>query len=101
MGRVGGWLARVLGAVPASEMDGIRLTGRSWEFSRRQIDPAEFFRALPPLVTKDSKLVLEGGAPPPQVRQFLSEHGVTPDVKVARGTAWPRTPVFHVPATPL
>jgi hypothetical protein len=99
VGRIGAWLGRLLNAVPADELGGIELEGPRWEVSGRHIDQAEFFRALSDLVPDGSILFLEGGAHPPPVKRFLEQHAVPPEAKVALGTLWPRSTVFHVRAT--
>ena len=98
MRRVGTWLARLIGAVPPKEMEGIRLEGESREVDGRRIDGPRFFSALGMLVPPGSVLVLEGGAHPPALADFLERNAVPPQMKVARGTLWPRAPVFHVAA---
>jgi hypothetical protein len=100
MGRIGRVIARLLNAVPAEEMEGIRLQGPFWEIDGRRVDYAEFFRRLPDLVSDEAILFLEGGSHSAELTRFMSEHAVPPAEKVARGTVWPRASVFHVPSKP-
>lgn len=99
MGRIGAWLARILNAVPLEEMHGLELEGPSWEVATRRVDQANFFRALPTLVSEECFLVLEGGAHPPALEHFFAGHAIAPQAKIARGTVWPRASVVHIPAT--
>jgi hypothetical protein len=80
-------------------MAGVQLEGPYWEISHRGVDHAEFFRRIPALVPEGSVLVLEGGSPSPQLREFLREHAIAPATEVARGTVWPRSDVVHIPAS--
>jgi len=100
MGRVGAWLGRLLNAVPPQEMAGIELEGPCWEVSGHRVDQAEFLRALQGLVPAGSILFVEGGAHPAPLRRLLEEHAVPPEAKVALGTVWPRSTVFHLQVTP-
>lgn len=99
MGRVGTWLARLVGAVPPHEMDGIRLEGPYREVSGHGLDPARFLRALAAFVPAGSTLMLEGGDHDDETRALLAKSSIPPPVIVARGTIWPRAQVFHLPAT--
>jgi hypothetical protein len=100
VGRIGKILARLLNAVPAEEMEGIRLRGLFWEVEVERLDHAAFLRRLPDLVSNEAVLVLEGGAHPVGLRRFLEAHAVPAQANVARGTVWPRATVFHVPTRP-
>jgi len=99
MGRVRAWLGRLFNAVPSEEMEGIQLQGPCWEVAGRRVDQADFFRALAGFVPEGSILFLEGGAHPAPVRKFLEEHAVPQEAKIALGTVWPRSTVFHLQAT--
>lgn len=90
MRRFGAWLAQLLGAVPSEEMAGAGLEGDHWELDGRGLPAAPFFRAFAELVPAGSVLVLEGGAHPPALGEFLERTSVPPRLKVARGTIWPR-----------
>lgn len=99
MGRVGQWLRRLFNVAPVEEMEGIRLEGLCWEVEGRNVDPVEFFRALADLVPDAAILYVEGGSHPEPVRRLLEENTVPEKAKVARGTVWPASSVFHLPAT--
>ena len=99
MSRFGAWLGRMVEAVPSEELQGAHLHGPFWEVGHRGVDPAEFFRKLPTLVPEGCILVLEGGSPSPQLKAFLEQNAVAPEVKVARGTVWPREDLVHLPAS--
>jgi hypothetical protein len=90
-------MSRVLNAVPPEEMEGLHLTGPSWEVPGKHLDHSAFLRSLPVLVGTDAVLFLEGGAHPSDIKQFLKSHCVD-GPKIARGTIWPRAEIFHVPA---
>ena len=42
--------------------------------------------------------MLEGGAHSDELRAYLESNSISPVVKVARGTIWPRAELFHLPA---
>jgi hypothetical protein len=86
-------------AVPPEEMGGIMLEGPCWEVAGRRVDQAGFFRALSRLVPERSFLFVEGGEHPPLLKQLLEDQSIVGQLKIARGTIWPRSPVFHLPAT--
>jgi hypothetical protein len=54
---------------------------------------------MPELLPADAVLVLEGGRQPEDLRAFVKKHEVSPNVKMAAGTAWPRPTIHHLPAT--
>ena len=99
MSRFGDWVARLVNAVPSDEMKGLQLIGEAWDVDADALAPSVLLRNLTSLVGTDATLFLEGGAHPPPLRQFLQLHQVD-GVRIARGTIWPREPVFHLPATP-
>jgi hypothetical protein len=100
MGLLGKIVARVLGAVPPEERDGIRLdtTQPYWEVSG-ETDFLSLFEALPDFLPEDSVLYFEGGAPRGELLEFLEAQKVPERAHVAYGTIWPRPRVFHLPAT--
>jgi hypothetical protein len=99
MGRFTAWLARLFNAVPAEEMAVAQLEGPYWKMAYKGVDHADFFRRLAALVPEGSVLVIEGGSRSAALQAFLAEHGVPPTTTVARGTAWPRSDVIHLPAS--
>ena len=94
-----GFLAKLFGATPREEMEGISL-GRdaAWEVSAVSDLPA-FLRALPRLLAPDSVLYLEDGTPPKKIKAFLDSHCLPEISRLAMGTIWPKPQTFHLPAT--
>lgn len=95
-----GWLARLFGAVPKEEMDGIRLSTAAsyWEVDGPKTFE-EMFNALRGWVPQDAVLYFEGGSTDAEIDNFMAKHSVPEVSHVALGTIWPRPKVFHVPAT--
>ena len=96
-----GWLARLFGAAPKEEMEGVHLDTRQpcWEVD----SPTTFsavLRALRGWLPEDAILYIEGGSPGAQIGDFLTAHSVPERAHLAMGTIWPRPKVFHVPASP-
>jgi hypothetical protein len=100
MGTVSHWLSRLLGCVPADELEGIRLEPQAhWEVSPPDWAAVpDFLRLLPTLMPSGSVLYLEG-RPASAVRAYLEARAATDTTKVAMGTIWPRPLVFHVGMT--
>jgi hypothetical protein len=100
MGLLGRIVAKVLGAVPPEERDGIRLdtTHLYWEVSGRTDFPS-LFEALSDLLPEDSVLYFEDGAPRGALLEYLEAQEVPERARVAYGTIWPRPRVLHLPAT--
>jgi hypothetical protein len=96
-----GFLARLFGAVPKAEREGIMLDYRTpqWKISKSK-DLPSFLRALIDLLPPGSMLYFEGGSPSGKLLAFLNERSVPEQSHVAMGTIWPRPKIFHVPATP-
>jgi hypothetical protein len=57
-----------------------------------------FLEDVREVAPEGSVLVLEG-KPTADVRELLEEVRIEPDVQIARGTAWPKRDLFHIPAT--
>ena len=95
-----GWLARLFGATPKEELDGIRLNTREpyWELEGKTDFPL-LLRALVDLVPDDSMLYFEGGFPEGKLLDFFNAKAVPEQTHVAVGTIWPRPRYYHVPAT--
>jgi len=95
-----GLLAKIFGAVPAKEREGIHLDCKTpqWKISKAKNLPA-FLKALADLAPSDSILYLEGGTPPKELLGFLEQHSVPEQAHVAMGTIWPRPITYHLPAT--
>ena len=95
-----GWLARLLGAVPREERDGI---GLDCSVSHWQLDGTRcaetFLTALRGWLPDGAMLYFEGGSPDDEIRAFMARHAVPERVHVAMGTIWPRPSVFHVPVS--
>lgn len=96
-----GLLAKILGAVPQEEMDGIRLDMAHpfWEVAG-ETDFPSLLSALSDLLPSESMLYFEGGVHSDVLLKFLRQHEMPAVAKVAYGTIWPKPSVFHLPATP-
>lgn len=93
-----GFLARLFGAVPKEERRGIRLLdAEPWCVTATK-DVERFVRVLPLLMPSGSVVYFEDTAEP-HVRSYLQSVSVPPQVRVARGTIWPRPDCYHVPVT--
>lgn len=92
------WLRRLLGTIENSPGE-VSLRGRCWRVTGDALDDPAFFRNFPLLLPADAVLVLEGGRHSKELEGFLREHQLTPALKLAVGTSWPRRPIYHVPAT--
>lgn len=57
-----------------------------------------FLEDLREVAPEGSILVIEG-KPTQDVRGFLERVRIKPEVRIARGTLWPKRDFFHVPAT--
>jgi len=92
------WLRRLLSTLenPAGTAS---LRGQCWRVTGEALEHPAFFRNLPLLLPADAVLVLEGGRHPKELEGFLNEHQLTPALKLAAGTFWPRGRTYHVPAT--
>jgi hypothetical protein len=96
-----GWLAKIFGAVPNEQMEGIHLDLEQpfWEVSG-ETDFPSLLRALVHFLPGGCIVYFEGGSPNKALNSFFAEHAVPEQAHVAFGTIWPRPKVFHVPATP-
>ena len=85
-----GLLAKIFGAVPAKEREGIHLDYKTpqWKISKAKDLPA-FLKALADLAPADSILYIEGGTPPKQLLSFLEQHCIPEQTHVAMGTILP------------
>lgn len=93
-----GFFARLFGAVPKEERDGIRLAdAEPWCVSPTK-DVGRFVRALPTLVPAGSIVYFEDTGEA-HVRQYLESIAIAPQTRVAVGTIWPRPDCHHVPLT--
>ena len=81
-----GWLARLLGAVPKEEMDGIRLDTQRpyWEVDGPRTF-GELFRTLQGWLPEGAILYFEDGSPDAQINDFLATHSIQENVHVAMG----------------
>jgi hypothetical protein len=93
-----GFLARLFGAVPREEQDGIRLTEAEPWLLRPTKDVARFLRALPSLVPENSIAYVEGTGEA-HVAKCLQRVSIQPQVRVAIGTIWPKPDSYHLPLT--
>lgn len=95
-----GWLAKLFGAAPKKELDGICLsTAESyWEVDGPKTFE-EMFDVLKGWVPEGAVLYFEDGSPDEEIDKFLTTNSVPERSHVALGTIWPRPRVFHVPAT--
>lgn len=96
-----GLLAKIFGAVPQEETDGIHLDMAHpfWEVAG-ETDFPSLLTALSDLLPKESVLYFEGGVHSGVLLEFLRQHEMPAGAKVAYGTIWPKPSVFHLPATP-
>ena len=93
-----GFLARLFGAVPKEERDGIRLSDQEpWCVSPTK-DVPRFLRALPLLMPSGSVAYFEDTAEP-HVARYLRSVSVPAQARMAMGTIWPRPDCYHVPLT--
>lgn len=71
----------------------------AWEIGAPP-DKAAFIRALAELLPAGSRLVLENTTFAEEVRAFLESQQPENPPRVTKGTIWPRSHLFHLPATP-
>jgi hypothetical protein len=88
-------LYKALSVTAPEELSGLRLEGDAWEIDGRNLPPAEFFGALPILLTGEEVLVLQGDEQPPALLAWLEARRIEPRSKLAFGTIWPRPRVIH------
>jgi hypothetical protein len=62
-------------------------------------DLSKLFAALAEAVPEDALLYLEGTDIAPEVADFVAAQSVEPTALVMRGTMWPESQKFHLPAT--
>src|ERR1035438_4621057 len=95
-----GILAKIFGAVSREEMNGIRINLKEplWEVEGKT-DFSKVFSGLADLLPANSILYFEGGSPPKDILNFLSENSGPEKIHVAYGTIWPRPQTFHVLAS--
>ena len=94
------WLWKKLGVVSKDEMAGLELVFPGcWVIAAPRWDAERDFAALPTLIDGDCRIFLEGGSHSEEIAAFIEAHRVTPDVRIHRGTIWPRQEVYHLPAT--
>lgn len=93
------WLARLLGAAPRAEWNGLHIDPNSehWELEGPQNFSA-LLRALDGWLPDASILYFEGGSPDHEIASFMAAAGVPEQAHIALGTVWPQPRVFHVPA---
>jgi hypothetical protein len=96
-----GWLAKLLGATPKEELQGIRLdtSQRFWELDGRT-DFSHLLRALGGLLPKGSILYFEGGSSVKPLVDFFHAHEIPEQSRVAVAILWPRPTCYHILATP-
>jgi hypothetical protein len=96
-----GWLAKLLGATPKEELQGIRLdTSRPfWELDGKTDFP-HLLRAIGDLLPEGSILYFEGGSSAKSLVDFFHAHEIPAQSHVAVAIMWPRPTYYHVPATP-
>ena len=94
------WLRRLIGAMPADEIEGISLTSPGWALPSVADDASRFLRAIPRLVFSNAFVFLEGGSHPVRLRRLLQQRTVQVSPRPALGTLWPRQACFVVPAEP-
>jgi hypothetical protein len=93
-----GFLARLFGAAPKEERDGIRLKDQEpWCVSPTK-DVERFLRALPLLVPSGSVVYFEDTAES-HVARYLGSVSIPAQAQLAMGTIWPRPDCYHVPLT--
>ena len=96
-----GWLARLLGATPAEQLNGISLdtTLPYWELEGKTTFP-DLLRSLNSgLLPPNAILYFEGGSPiDKRLVDFFEKRSIQPQVHVAVGTIWPKPHWYHVPA---
>ena len=93
-----GFLARLLGAVPKEERNGIRLDEPDpWRVSPTK-DVERFLRALPSLVPDGSIAYFEDTAES-HVAEYLRQVSIPGEAQLAVGTLWPKPDIYHVPVT--
>jgi hypothetical protein len=96
-----GWLAKLLGATPRQELQGIELdTTRSFWRLEGKTDFPRLLRALTALLPEGCVLYFEGGSPAKPLVDFFQAHEIPEQSDVAVGILWPRPIYYHVPATP-
>ena len=87
-------LSRIIGYVPREERGGIRLEDKEpWRVSSTR-DVTRFLRALNLLVPDGSVAYFESTGER-HVAEHLRKAAVTPAVRVALGTIWPRPDCYH------
>jgi hypothetical protein len=95
-----GWLAKLLGATPKEELQGIRLdtTQPFWELEGKTDFP-QLLRALGALLPEGSVLYFEGSSSAKPLVDFFRAHAIPEQSHVAVGILWPRPVHHHAPAT--
>jgi hypothetical protein len=88
--------ARILGAAPRNEWDGLRFSDSSYWQVQGTRDAAAFLNALPQLLPSGSILYFEGTTERP-VSDFLVVRALAAPERIAIGTIWPRPRRYHVP----
>ncbi len=95
-----GILRKLFHVTPPQKLEGVHLNtgGMFWELDGKTDFPA-FLNALDYLLSKDSILYFESGAPRGELRAFLGTHSVLEQIHIAVGTIWPRPYYYHILAT--
>jgi hypothetical protein len=95
-----GWLADLVGWVPAKERRGIEVDARRthWELECPH-DLASLFLALDGWLPEGSFVYLEDYVPSAEIEAFFRANAVPERVHLAMGTIWPRPRVVHLPAS--
>ena len=89
-------LSRLLGFATREEAAGVRLNDRRPWIVPPTRDAATMLRALPDLLP-DGGFVYFEGTTESRFESWAQEHAVSPPLKIAYGTIWPRPNYFHVP----
>jgi hypothetical protein len=80
-------------------MSGLRLPDPRWVLPKRPPTPSHFLAELHRLAPDGALLFLEGGDQPTELRALMEARQVTPALRPALGTIWPRCAYFSIPAT--
>src|SRR5258708_34079994 len=95
------WLWKLRGMTACRTRDGLHLDQfpDCWQVSPPS-DPEAFVRALPRILPPGSTLCLEATSIADDVRAFLESRQASQIQEIRSGTIWPRSAMFHIPATP-
>jgi hypothetical protein len=95
-----GWLAKLIGATPKEELDGIRIDIHQpfWELDGKTDFP-HLLRALKDFLPDGSIMYFEGGSPRKELLAFLNAHAIPEETHIAVAILWPKPVYYHVQAT--